>query len=160
MSGMIAENNLLDLTTSIVAAHMAHNTVSIKAVPAFIKEIHQTLADLSPSKAVAQVVSKPTVREKTPEVVAPMAATAAPVDPSKPKPAVDPKNSIFKDHLICLNDGKEMKMLRRHLRTHFKISPEQYREMWGLDANYPMVAPNYSKLRSKLAKKAGLGTKV
>jgi len=77
----------------------------------------------------------------------------------KQKPAVNPKKSIHDDYLICLEDGKKFKSLKRHLMTHYGLTPEEYREKWGLDANYPMVAPSYAEARSELAKKMGLGRK-
>ncbi len=77
----------------------------------------------------------------------------------KPQPAVPIKKSVFPDHIVCLEDGKKLKMLKRHLKTAYNMSPEQYRERWGLPLDYPMVAPNYARHRSSLAKKIGLGTK-
>ena len=82
-----------------------------------------------------------------------------PVVPERPQPAVPVKKSVFPDHIICLEDGKKLKMLKRHLKTAYNMTPEQYRERWGLPADYPMVAPNYARHRSSLAKKIGLGTK-
>ena len=82
-----------------------------------------------------------------------------PVQPDKPQPAVPVKKSVFPDYIVCLEDGKKLKMLKRHLKTAYNMTPEQYRERWGLAADYPMVAPNYAEHRSTLAKKIGLGTK-
>ena len=79
--------------------------------------------------------------------------------PDRPQPAVPVKKSVFPDHIVCLEDGKKLKMLKRHLKTAYDMSPEQYRERWGLPPEYPMVAPNYARHRSSLAKKIGLGTK-
>ena len=79
--------------------------------------------------------------------------------PGRPKPAVAVKKSVFPDYIVCLEDGKKLKMLKRHLKTAYNMSPEEYRERWGLPSDYPMVAPNYAKHRSNLAKKIGLGTK-
>lgn len=79
--------------------------------------------------------------------------------PDRPKPAVTVKKSVFPDYIVCLEDGKKLKMLKRHLKTAYNMTPEEYRERWGLAADYPMVAPNYAKHRSTLAKKIGLGTK-
>jgi predicted transcriptional regulator len=76
----------------------------------------------------------------------------------RPEPAVSPKKSVFPDYIVCLEDGKKLKMLKRHLKTSYKMTPEQYRERWNLGADYPMVAPNYAKQRSRLAKQIGLGT--
>jgi len=82
-----------------------------------------------------------------------------PAQPDKPQPAVPVKKSVFADHIVCLEDGKKLKMLKRHLKTAYNMSPDEYRERWGLGSEYPMVAPNYAKHRSALAKKIGLGTK-
>ena len=84
---------------------------------------------------------------------------AAAPQPDKKQPAVPPKKSVFPDHIVCLEDGKKLKMLKRHLKTAYDLTPEQYRERWGLSADYPMVAPNYARHRSSLAKQIGLGTK-
>ncbi|MCX8133241.1 MAG: MucR family transcriptional regulator [Roseococcus sp.] len=132
----MAENatgtDLLGLTAEIVAAHVSNNPVSITDLPALITEVHRTLAALG--------------------------TATAPPEPEKKAPAVPIKKSITPDYLICLEDGKKLKMLKRHLQTAYGLSPEQYREKWGLPADYPMVAPNYAKQRSSLAKQIGLGT--
>ena len=125
------ETEFLGLTAQIVAAHVAHNNIAAEALPGLIREIYRTLATVG--------------------VVA--------AQPPKPEPAVLPKKSVFPDYIICLEDGKKLKMLKRHLKTSFNLTPEQYRERWGLDASYPMVAPNYAERRSALAKSIGLGTK-
>lgn len=124
-------NELMELTTEIVAAHVSNNTVAVDGLPSLIREVYGTLAGLG--------------------------TAAAPVE--KPKPAVNPKKSVFPDYIVCLEDGKQLKMLKRHLKTAYDMTPEEYRERWGLPADYPMVAPNYAKRRSQLAKKIGLGTK-
>ena len=124
--------DVLGLTAQIVAAHVAHNTVPADHLPSLIQEIYRTLSGLG--------------RE-------------APAVLEKPAPAVPVKKSIFPDYLVCLEDGKKLKMLKRHLSTSYDMTPEQYREKWGLPADYPMVAPNYASHRSSLAKKIGLGTK-
>jgi predicted transcriptional regulator len=125
---------LLALTAQIVSAHLSHNTVAASEVATLIREVHGTLAAL--------------------------AGGAAPAQPAeKPQPAVPIKKSIHPDYLICLEDGKKLKMLKRHLKSAFNMTPEQYRERWGLPADYPMVAPNYAEKRSELAKKIGLGRK-
>lgn len=132
---MTAESNdkdLLHLTTSIVSAHVAHNNVAVQDLPGLIREVYQTLAN----------VGEPPVKE-----------------PERPQPAVPIKKSVTPDYLVCLEDGKKLKMLKRHLKTAYDMSPEDYRERWGLPSDYPMVAPNYAKQRSKLAKQIGLGTK-
>jgi predicted transcriptional regulator len=123
--------NVLGLTAQIVAAHVSNNSVSSDALPSLIEEVYKTLAG----------VGKETIQ------------------PERPQPAVPVKKSVFADHIICLEDGKKLKMLKRHLKTAYNMTPEQYRERWGLAADYPMVSPNYAKHRSALAKKSGLGTK-
>ena len=131
MSDHSEQLDLLGLTAQIVSAHIANNAVSTESLPGLIQEIYKTLTN----------VGKETVS----------------ID--RPQPAVAVKKSIFPDYLVCLEDGKKLKMLKRHLHTSYGISPEQYRERWGLPADYPMVAPNYARHRSSLAKKIGLGTK-
>ena len=125
---------LIELATQIVAAYVAKNPVEQADLPKLITEVH---------RALEQVASGAGRKE----------------DGSEAKPAVNVKRSITPDYLICLEDGKKFKSLKRHLRTHFNLSPEQYREKWGLPADYPMVAPNYANSRSKLAKNMGLGHK-
>jgi predicted transcriptional regulator len=131
----MAESNLhgdlLGLTAQIVSAHVSHNPVPAAEVPGLIQEVFRTLSGVG---------SHP-----VPE-------------PERPQPAVPVKKSITPGYLICLEDGKKLKMLKRHLKTSYNLSPEQYRERWGLPADYPMVAPDYAKHRSSLAKKIGLGT--
>jgi predicted transcriptional regulator len=126
---------LIELATQIVAAYVTKNQVEQADLPRLITEVHQAL-------------------EKASAGPAPKSAAAAEL-----KPAVNVKRSITPDYLICLEDGKKFKSLKRHLRTHFSLTPEQYREKWGLPADYPMVAPNYATSRSKLAKNMGLGHK-
>ena len=131
----MAETNLhgelLGLTAQIVSAHVSHNPVPASELPGLIQEVFRTLTGVG---------SRP-----------------AP-EPERPQPAVPIKKSITPGYLICLEDGKKLKMLKRHLKTTYNLSPEQYRERWGLPADYPMVAPDYAKHRSSLAKKIGLGT--
>src|SRR4030095_6904207 len=122
--------DLLALTTQIVTAHVSNNTVSVADVQKLIEQVHASLSAVGNGHAAA-----------------------------KPEPAVPIKQSVKKDYIVCLEDGTEHKMLKRHLMSAFGMTPEQYREKWGLPADYPMVAPNYSKVRSALAKKVGLGTK-
>ena len=128
-------NNLVELTADIVSAYVGNNPVSQTDLPKLISEIYRSLAG----------------------------TTAAPVpvkeDPIELKPATTVRKSITPEHLICLEDGKKFKSLKRHLRTHYNLSPEQYREKWNLPADYPMVAPKYAEARSNLAKKMGLGQK-
>jgi predicted transcriptional regulator len=124
-------NEILELTTEIVSAHVGNNTVAINDLPNLIQEVYKTLSAIGSEQAT----------------------------PERPRPAVPIKKSIFPDYIICLEDGKKLKMLKRHLKTSYNMSPEDYRERWSLGADYPMVAPNYAKHRSNLAKKIGLGTK-
>jgi predicted transcriptional regulator len=126
---------LIELASQIVAAYVTKNAVEQAELPKLITEVHRALEVAAAGKAG--------VRADTPEA----------------KPAVNIRRSITPDYLICLEDGKKFKSLKRHLRTHFNLSPEQYREKWGLPADYPMVAPNYATSRSKLAKNMGLGHK-
>ncbi len=121
----------LELTAQIVSAHLAHNPIAPDALPSLIQDVYRTLTAVGREPVVAD----------------------------KPQPAVPVKKSIFPDHLICLEDGKKLKMLKRHLKTAYDMTPDQYRERWGLPADYPMVAPNYARHRSSLAKQIGLGTK-
>ena len=122
---------LLGLTAQIVSAHVSHNPVPATELPGLIQEVFRTLAGVG---------------------------TAPAPEPERPQPAVPIKKSITPAYLICLEDGKKLKMLKRHLKTAYNMSPEQYRERWGLGSDYPMVAPDYAKHRSSLAKKIGLGT--
>ena len=123
---------LLELTSEIVAAHVSNNPVPLGDLPGLIETVFTTLSGLS-------------VPEPEPEV--------------ELKPAVPIKKSITDDFIVCLEDGKKLKMLKRHLKTAYDMSPEDYRAKWGLGHDYPMVAPNYAKKRQQLAKKIGLGRK-
>ena len=126
-------NELLALTTEIVAAHVSNNTVTPSDLPHLINQIYNSLANIG----------------------------AAPVAPAaRPQPAVSIKKSVQPEYLVCLEDGKKLKMLKRHLKTAYNMSPETYRERWGLAPDYPMVAPNYAQQRSRLAKEIGLGTRA
>lgn len=124
---------LLELTAEIVAAYVSGNAVSRADLPALIGDVHATLARLTGNTGIE-------ARDE-------------------PKPAVAVKKSVTPEYLICLEDGKKFKSLKRHLRSHYNLTPEAYREKWGLPHDYPMVAPNYAEARSKLAKKMGLGTR-
>ncbi|MEQ1715023.1 MAG: MucR family transcriptional regulator [Hyphomicrobium sp.] len=124
---------LVTITGTIVAAYVSHNTISSAELPALIADTHA---------ALSRVAGRPVLVER---------------EDSKPKIAV--KKSVMPDFIICLEDGKKFKSLKRHLRTHYNMSPEEYREKWGLPHDYPMVAPNYARARSDLAKKMGLGTR-
>ncbi len=122
---------LLEHTTKIVAAHVANNAMPAADLPRLIATVHETLAALGPE-------------EPTP----------------KPEPAVPIKQSVKPEYIVCLDDGKKLKMLKRHLMTAYNMTPDDYRKRWGLPSDYPMVAPNYAATRSKLAKKIGLGRKT
>ena len=131
MSERASATNFIELTADIVSAYVSNNSVSAAEIPGLISQIHSALARVSSGQADA---------------------AAEPL-----KPAISIKRSITPDHLVCLEDGKKFKSLKRHLRTQYNLSPEQYREKWGLAPDYPMVAPNYAAARSKLAKEMGLG---
>ena len=126
-------SELLALTTNIVASHVSNNMVAVAELPQLIQQVFGALASVGNASAPA----------------------AAP----RPQPAVSIKRSVTPDYIICLEDGKKLKMLKRHLKTRYNITPDEYRERWGLASDYPMVAPNYAAQRSELAKKIGLGTK-
>ena len=126
-----AGGRIVTLTAKVIAAYVSNNTVVAAELPNIISEVHRALA------LASDRVGAPTAEEL--------------------KPAIPVKKSITPDYLICLEDGKKFKSLKRHLRTHYNISPEEYREKWGLPHDYPMVAPNYATARSNLAKKMGLG---
>jgi predicted transcriptional regulator len=126
-------SDLLAMTADIVSAHVAANSVAVGDIPNLIKSVHAALAGLG-----------------TP-VVAPEV---------KQEPAVSVRTSIKPDYIVCLEDGKKLKMLKRHLMTHYQMTPDAYRAKWGLPSDYPMVAPNYAALRKSLALKIGLGRKA
>jgi len=129
-----APNNrteLLSLTTEIVASYLSANTVTATDIPALIERVYKTLANVD----------------------APAGSLAA----DRPAPAVSIKKSITPDYIVCLEDGKKLKMLKRHIKSAYGMTPDQYRERWGLGSDYPMVAPNYAEKRSRLAKTIGLG---
>ena len=132
-----APKDLVGLTAEIVSAYVANNAVTASDLPGLIGEVHQALACASGGGG-----GVPETAER-----------------GDFKPAVSVKKSITDDYLICLEDGKKFKSLKRHLRTHYKLSPDQYRAKWDLPPTYPMVAPNYAAARSQLAKKMGLGTR-
>lgn len=123
--------DVLELTAQIVSAHVSHNAVGPEALPSLIQDVYRTLAGVGKEQVV----------------------------PDKQAPAVPVKKSVFPDYIVCLEDGKKLKMLKRHLKTSYNMTPEQYREKWQLPPDYPMVAPSYARHRSSLAKKIGLGTK-
>jgi len=128
-----AQPELVTITATIVAAYVSNNAIASSDLPGLIAETHAAL-----SRA---------------------AGRAAPLEREEAKPKIAVKKSVMPDYLICLEDGKKFKSLKRHLRTHYNLSPEEYREKWGLPPDYPMVAPNYANARSQLAKKMGLGTR-
>jgi len=127
-----AEDTLLTLTADIVAAHVSNNSVAVNDLPNLIQNVHSALLGISGSSGGAE---------------------------PKPEPKVSIRSSVKPDYIVCLEDGKKLKMLKRHLSTHYNMTPEQYRQKWGLSADYPMVAPNYAEQRRTLAKSIGLGTK-
>ena len=131
-SQMDLQETLVTLTADIVAAHVSNNSVAVSDLAVLIQNVHGALTGLNGS------VPEPEVKQE---------------------PAVSVRSSVKPDYIVCLEDGKKLKMLKRHLMTHYQMSPEQYRAKWNLPADYPMVAPNYAEQRRTLAKKIGLGTK-
>ncbi|WP_346898524.1 MucR family transcriptional regulator [uncultured Roseibium sp.] len=131
MTDSPVDANLIDLTADIVSAYVSNNTVASTDLPNLINEVYGALQRTSTA-----------AQEPEPEPL---------------KPAVPVKKSVMPDYIICLEDGKKFKSLKRHLRTHYDMTPEEYREKWDLGPDYPMVAPNYAAARSELAKKMGLG---
>lgn len=124
---------LMELTSEVVSAYVSNNPVSTNELPNLINEVYASLAKVAGSESGASAHNT--------------------------KPAVPIKKSLHDDYIICLEDGQKFKSLKRHLRSHYDMSPEEYREKWGLPADYPMVAPNYAKARSRLAREMGLGRK-
>jgi predicted transcriptional regulator len=133
MSNSEQNSDLLALTTEIVSAHVSNNTVAVGDLPLLINQVYHSLANIGNVSAVPS---------------------------ERPQPAVPLKKSVHADYIICLEDGKKLKMLKRHLKTAYNMTPEAYRERWGLAPDYPMVAPNYARQRSRLAKEIGLGTRA
>jgi predicted transcriptional regulator len=123
---------LITLTADIVSAHVSNNSVAVSDLPMLISNVHSALNSLGAGSAEA---------------------------PARPEPKVSIRSSIKPDYIVCLEDGKKLKMLKRYLKTNFDMTPDEYRQRWGLPADYPMVAPNYAEQRRTLAKKIGLGTK-
>ena len=140
------QEDILGLTAQIVSAHVQRNPVAVDALATLIREVHSTLAELSGAPA-------PEARTASTRA----AAAPAPVAGSSLQPAVPVTKSVFNDHIICLEDGKKMTMLKRHLMTEHNMTVDQYRAKWNLPSNYPTVAPSYALTRSNLAKKMGLG---
>ena len=128
----MAHTELLSLTADIVSSHVANNTVAVSDLAVVITSVYTTLAGLGGS---------------------------TPVETPKQEPAVSIRASVRPDHIVCLEDGKKLKMLKRHLMTRYGMTPDAYRAKWALPADYPMVAPDYAAQRRTLAKKIGLGTK-
>jgi predicted transcriptional regulator len=131
MSDNLASANYIELAADIVSAYVSNNSVPSGELPSLINDVHLALVKVGGGAAEAQAEA--------------------------PKPALPIKKSITPDYIVCLEDGKKFKSLKRHLRTQYNMTPEQYRERWGLPVDYPMVAPNYAKARSQLAKQMGLG---
>lgn len=125
--------SMLDLTAQIVSAHLSHNTLAAEAVPSLIQSVYRSLA------AAGHIEVLPA---------------------AGPSPAVPVKKSVFPDYIVCLEDGKKLKMLKRHLHASYGLTPDAYRAKWGLPKEYPMVAPKYAATRSSLAKQNGLGRKA
>lgn len=129
---ILPQDTLITLTADIVAAHVSNNSVSVSDVPQLISTVHAALSGLgSPSQP----------------------------EPARQEPAVSVRASVKPDYIVCLEDGKKLKMLKRHLMTHYQMTPEDYRAKWGLPSDYPMTAPNYAAQRKELAHKIGLGRK-
>jgi predicted transcriptional regulator len=128
---MDEKSEVIEMTADIVSAYVGNNSVSAADLPVLIQSVHRALAGISSGVDTAEPVTK--------------------------EPAVPVKRSITPDFLVCLEDGRKFKSLKRHLRTKYNMSPEDYRAKWGLPKDYPMVAPNYAKARSDLAKQMGLG---
>jgi len=127
-----AEDTLLTLTADIVAAHVSNNSVAVNDLPNLIQNVHGALSGIWGARSAPE---------------------------AKRESKVPIRSSIKPDYIVCLEDGKKLKMLKRHLMTHYQMTPDQYRQKWGLNADYPMVAPNYAEQRRVLAKSIGLGTK-
>ena len=127
-----SSSEILALTTEIVASHVSNNKVEVSDLSQLIEQVYKTLKNIESGEGVSK---------------------------ERPQPAVPIKKSVMPDYIVCLEDGKKLKMLKRHLKTAYNMTPQEYRERWGLPADYPMVAPNYARQRSALAKKIGLGTR-
>ncbi|HKT53190.1 MAG TPA: MucR family transcriptional regulator [Caulobacteraceae bacterium] len=128
---MEEKSEIIEMTADIVSAYVGNNSVSATELPALIQSVHRALSGVSTGTETVEAAPK--------------------------EPAVPVKRSITPDHLVCLEDGRKFKSLKRHLRTKYNMSPEDYRAKWGLAKDYPMVAPNYARQRSDLAKQMGLG---
>jgi predicted transcriptional regulator len=133
-NSVLSNDELMRMTSEIVSAFVSNNPVTTDSLPDVIRSVHRTLSGLTGAQ------------EKTSE--------------ERPKPAVPISKSVTPDHIVCLEDGRKLKMLKRYLRSRYDMSPDDYRRRWGLAADYPMVAPNYTERRSEFAKKIGLGKGV
>jgi len=131
VSEKIEKMELLALTTDIVTSHLSRNTLETSEISSLIREVYSTLSNVGTSEPIND----------------------------RPQPAISIRKSIQPDYIVCLEDGKKLKMLKRHLKTAYNMTPEEYRQRWGLPSDYPMVAPNYANQRRNLAKKIGLGTR-
>ncbi len=131
MSDKIEKMELLALTTDIVTSHLSRNTLETAEISSLIREVYSTLSNVGTSEPIND----------------------------RPQPAIAIRKSIQPDYLVCLEDGRKLKMLKRHLKTAYNMTPEEYKQRWGLPSDYPMTAPNYTNQRRNLAKKIGLGTR-
>ncbi|WP_308719652.1 MucR family transcriptional regulator [Komagataeibacter xylinus] len=131
MADAAAEVEVRELAAEIVSAYVSRNEIDAETLPGLIHQVYEAVASLGRAEPV----------------------------PEKPVPAVPLKKSVFPDYIVCLEDGKKLKMLKRHLKTAYNMTPDEYRERWGLPHDYPMVAPSYASHRSTLARQIGLGTK-
>ena len=127
-----SDETLITLTADIVSAHVSNNSVAVGDLSQLIRNVHNALSGLGAKIEEA---------------------------PVRPQPKVSIRASVKPDYIVCLEDGKKLKMLKRHLMTHYQMTPDEYRQKWGLNADYPMVAPNYAEQRRSLAVRIGLGTK-
>jgi len=133
MTQRIDSDNVVELVVDVVASYVSNNEIDVQELPALIQQVHRSLCNLGSARSYL-------LQDRS-------------------EPVVPIEDSIHPDYIVCLEDGRRLKMLKRHLRTAYNMTPDQYRERWGLSADYPMVAPNYAKRRSNLAKDIGLGTR-
>ncbi|MBX9786043.1 MAG: MucR family transcriptional regulator [Alphaproteobacteria bacterium] len=133
MTQRIDSNNVIELVVDVVASYVSNNEIDVQELPALIQQVHRSLCNLGSARSYL-------LQDRS-------------------EPIVPIEDSVHPDYIVCLEDGRRLKMLKRHLRTAYNMTPDQYRERWGLSPDYPMVAPNYAKRRSNLAKDIGLGTR-
>ncbi len=133
MTQRIDSNNVVELVVDVVASYVSNNEIDVQELPALIQQVHRSLCNLGSTRSYL-------LQDRS-------------------EPVVPVEDSVHPDYIVCLEDGRRLKMLKRHLRTAYNMTPDQYRERWGLSPDYPMVAPNYAKRRSNLAKDIGLGTR-